>query len=58
MSLYTISGTPCRDALAKALYSQLFTWLVGRINQVTCKHQKEASIAILDIFGFEVSYPG
>ncbi|CAG0908275.1 unnamed protein product, partial [Cyprideis torosa] len=46
-----------RDALAKALYQALFSWLVHRINQITsAKNQKHATvIAILDIFGFEDS---
>ena len=44
-----------RDAIAKALYSRLFTWLVERINQIVNKQDFQArSIAILDIFGFEV----
>lgn len=44
-----------RDAIAKALYSRLFTWLVERINNIICRTiDKQNSIAILDIFGFEV----
>eukprot|EP00117_Sycon_ciliatum_P037453 scpid4622/ scgid28017/ Unconventional myosin-XV; Unconventional myosin-15 len=42
-----------RDALAKALYSRLFSYIVIRINEVVCKDVKIASVAILDIFGFE-----
>ncbi|GAB6020238.1 Unconventional myosin-XV [Chamberlinius hualienensis] len=42
-----------RDALAKALYSRLFTWLVQRVNNIIYKGSKKTSIAILDIFGFE-----
>eukprot|EP01137_Pigoraptor_chileana_P006540 Opistho-2@51023 len=42
-----------RDAMAKALYSRMFSWLVMRINQVVCKKSKKNSIGILDIFGFE-----
>ena len=42
------------DAIAKALYSRLFSWLVERINSIICKEfDKKNSIAILDIFGFE-----
>ena len=45
----------CRDAIAKAIYSRLFTWLVERINNIVCNDSiKQNSIAILDIFGFEV----
>ncbi|XP_065659386.1 unconventional myosin-XV isoform X6 [Hydra vulgaris] len=45
-----------RDALAHALYSRLFTWLVSRIN-TTCAVKNESidhlKISLLDIFGFE-----
>jgi myosin I len=52
-----------RDAFAKALYSRLFDWIVGRINQslstqniksqaITEKNVK--SIGVLDIYGFEI----
>uniref|UniRef100_A0A3P9H2D3 Myosin IHa n=1 Tax=Oryzias latipes TaxID=8090 RepID=A0A3P9H2D3_ORYLA len=47
-----------RDALAKAIYGQTFTWLVHRINEST--ENKDASqktvIGLLDIYGFEVFY--
>ena len=44
-----------RDAIAKALYSRLFSWLVERMNKMICKNSENTnSIAILDIFGFEV----
>lgn len=45
-----------RDAISKALYSRLFSWLVERINQIICKAEREksTSLAVLDIFGFEV----
>eukprot|EP00055_Hartaetosiga_balthica_P010944 m.48331 g.48331 ORF g.48331 m.48331 type:complete len:1511 (+) comp7391_c0_seq1:148-4680(+) len=42
-----------RDALAKALYSNIFSWLVMRINRLVDKGKKQRSIGILDIFGFE-----
>lgn len=46
-----------RDAIAKALYSRLFTWLVERINSIVCRSERDktTSLAILDIFGFEVT---
>lgn len=44
-----------RDAIAKALYSRLFTWLVDRTNSIVAHNQhRNTSIALLDIFGFEV----
>ncbi|KAL8573674.1 hypothetical protein ACOMHN_007227 [Nucella lapillus] len=44
-----------RDAMAKALYSRLFTWLVERVNLIICRAEREktTSLAVLDIFGFE-----
>ncbi|XP_022668747.1 unconventional myosin-XV-like isoform X2 [Varroa destructor] len=42
-----------RDAIAKALYSTLFSWLVKRVNAIVYKGPRRACIAILDIFGFE-----
>uniref|UniRef100_A0A0L8FJC4 Myosin motor domain-containing protein n=3 Tax=Octopus bimaculoides TaxID=37653 RepID=A0A0L8FJC4_OCTBM len=44
-----------RDAIAKALYCRLFTWLVERINQIVYRSPREkvTSMALLDIFGFE-----
>lgn len=42
-----------RDAIAKALYACLFSWLVQRINLIVYKGAKKTTIAILDIFGFE-----
>jgi hypothetical protein len=43
-----------RDAIAKALYSTLFSWLVARINQIVRVNcSVDNTIAILDIFGFE-----
>ncbi|KAM8980887.1 myosin-IIIa-like [Sarcophilus harrisii] len=48
-----------RDATAKTLYGQLFSWIVNRINSLL-KHDAsqsgtdgELNIGILDIFGFE-----
>lgn len=42
-----------RDAIAKALYSSLFGWLVNRVNSIVNKGERSTSINILDIFGFE-----
>lgn len=46
-----------RDALAKVLYVRLFSWLVKWINKIINKATQHSSIAVLDIFGFEVCIP-
>ena len=42
-----------RDALAKAIYSKLFDWIVSRINQCFPFDKSESFIGVLDIAGFE-----
>ncbi|XP_051022389.1 myosin-IIIb [Acomys russatus] len=48
-----------RDAMSKALYGRLFSWIVNRINTLlqpdknTCSAGDRMSVGILDIFGFE-----
>ncbi len=42
-----------RDAISKALYSCLFSWLVQRVNLMVYKGARKTTLAILDIFGFE-----
>jgi myosin-5 len=44
-----------RDALAKALYAGVFTWIVSAINHKLDMGKKASGrfIAILDIYGFE-----
>lgn len=46
-----------RDSVAKYIYSALFDWLVGYINQDLCPPEVEAQIktfiGVLDIYGFE-----
>lgn len=43
-----------RDAIAKALYSRLFDWIIGQVNQ-SLGHDPNPLpyIGVLDIFGFE-----
>jgi myosin-1 len=44
-----------RDALAKALYNNLFDWIVERVNvSLKAKGVVANSIGILDIYGFEI----
>lgn len=47
-----------RDAIAKVLYALLFGWLITRVNALVSPHQDMLSIAILDIYGFEVGFRG
>jgi len=43
-----------RDAMAKTLYSSLFSWICSRINRIVYKESgSKHHIALLDIFGFE-----
>ncbi|EIW65911.1 hypothetical protein TREMEDRAFT_70354 [Tremella mesenterica DSM 1558] len=48
-------ATSGRDALAKALYNNLFEWIVSRVN-VSMKPQGTTDyvIGVLDIYGFEI----
>ncbi|KAF2146903.1 uncharacterized protein K452DRAFT_294428 [Aplosporella prunicola CBS 121167] len=44
-----------RDALAKAIYFNMFDWIVARINQsLVAREASSQSIGILDIYGFEI----
>ncbi|OAQ73422.1 myosin-1 [Pochonia chlamydosporia 170] len=48
-------ATATRDALAKAIYNNLFDWIVERINKSLKSRQATANtIGILDIYGFEI----
>ncbi|KAH8906243.1 hypothetical protein BR93DRAFT_928841 [Coniochaeta sp. PMI_546] len=48
-------ATATRDALAKALYNNLFDWIVERINQsLKARQATSNTIGILDIYGFEI----
>ena len=42
-----------RDSLSMALYSQLFRWIISKINQRINGPEDFHFIGILDIFGFE-----
>lgn len=48
-------ATATRDALAKAIYNNLFDWIVERINQsLKARQTTSNTIGILDIYGFEI----
>ncbi|KAI9737668.1 MAG: class II myosin [Claussenomyces sp. TS43310] len=48
-------ATATRDALAKALYNNLFDWIVERVNlSLKARGATSNSIGILDIYGFEI----
>ncbi|XP_039210307.1 unconventional myosin-X-like isoform X1 [Crotalus tigris] len=46
-------ATDSRDSLAMALYSQCFSWIIGKINSKIKGKENFKSVGILDIFGFE-----
>ena len=43
-----------RDALAKAIHSRLFDFLVQSVNNAIRKDHEVLSIGVLDIYGFEI----
>lgn len=48
-------ATAVRDALAKAIYFNLFDWIVERVNvSLRARGAAAHSIGILDIYGFEI----
>ncbi|GMG33251.1 unnamed protein product [Aspergillus oryzae] len=53
--LNTVQALAVRDALSKAIYFNLFDWIVERVNQsLTAREPVANSIGILDIYGFEI----
>ncbi|KAF7591496.1 class II myosin [Aspergillus hancockii] len=53
--LNTTQALAVRDALSKAIYFNLFDWIVERVNQsLTARGAIANSIGILDIYGFEI----
>lgn len=59
-SVYEVPLNPAqaaaaRDALAKAIYSNLFDWIVERVNRsMRSQTQGALVIGVLDIYGFEI----
>ncbi|CAK4083247.1 unnamed protein product [Aphanomyces euteiches] len=51
--LNVVEALENRDALAKAIYANLFDWLVRRINEAIAVETAATQIGVLDIFGFE-----
>ncbi|KAI9680100.1 MAG: class II myosin [Caeruleum heppii] len=48
-------ATAVRDALSKAIYNNLFDWVVARVNaSLKARGTPAQSIGILDIYGFEI----
>ncbi|CCK68285.1 myosin 3 KNAG_0A06240 [Huiozyma naganishii CBS 8797] len=53
--LNVVQATAVRDALAKAIYNNLFDWIVDRVNvSLQAYPGADKSIGILDIYGFEI----
>ncbi|GAA6014234.1 hypothetical protein JCM10207_006141 [Rhodosporidiobolus poonsookiae] len=59
-SVYEVPLNPAqavaaRDALAQAIYNNLFEWIVDRVNiSMKSKSQSSNIIGVLDIYGFEI----
>ena len=53
-----LNATDARDALAKAVYSKVFDWLVKKVNESLFSGdagaRAESFVGLLDIFGFEI----
>jgi myosin I len=53
--LNRVQATAVRDALAKAIYFNLFDWIVQRVNvSLQARGASANTIGILDIYGFEI----
>ncbi|CCF57947.1 hypothetical protein KAFR_0D02990 [Kazachstania africana CBS 2517] len=53
--LNIVQATAVKDALAKAIYNNLFDWIVDRVNvSLQAFPGADKSIGILDIYGFEI----
>lgn len=55
-ALNVIQAQYARDALAKNIYSRLFSWIVNRINESikVDTGEKKKVMGVLDIYGFEI----
>eukprot|EP00731_Ephydatia_muelleri_P013412 Em0007g722a len=55
--LSAAEGAHARDALCKAIYGRMFSWIVGKINssiKASSSVRKKKCMGVLDIYGFEV----
>ncbi|PKI83271.1 Myo1p [Malassezia vespertilionis] len=53
--LNTVQAAAVRDALSKAIYNNLFEWIVSRINvSLNARVASNNVIGVLDIYGFEI----
>jgi myosin heavy subunit len=52
-TLNKVKAIDARDSLCKAVYDNLFSWLVQTINKTIDTENVDSWIALLDIFGFE-----
>lgn len=57
--MFPLQAVYARDALCKAIYSRLFSWLVQRINDSIKVRSDNITVrrkcmGVLDIYGFEV----
>jgi myosin-1 len=53
--LNIVQATAVRDALSKAVYFNLFDWIVERVNEsLKARGAVANSVGILDIYGFEI----
>lgn len=52
--LNVVQAIDGRDAMAKAIYGRMFSWIVTSINEATAKNPANYHfVGVLDIFGFE-----
>lgn len=53
--LNRVQALAARDTLSKAIYNNLFEWIVGRVNQsLMSQGETKKTVGILDIYGFEI----